>query len=57
MVVIIVSPGREIAVYWKDLSHISNYKRVVLRDILHPDHFGMDILDEEETPDQNMMFF
>jgi hypothetical protein len=46
----------EIAVYWKGLAHISNYKRVVLQDIFHPDHFGTEILDEEETAVQDFIF-
>jgi hypothetical protein len=46
----------EIAVHWKELRHISYFKRVVLNDIFHPEHFGTDILDEEPA-EVDMLYF
>jgi hypothetical protein len=53
---VIVISYDEIAVYWIELRHFSSYKRVDLVDALHPDNFGTDILDEEETSMQDLVY-
>jgi hypothetical protein len=39
----------EVCVYWGELRHVSNYKRVVLDDLYNQEHFGTAILDDVET--------
>jgi len=54
--VVIMISHDEIAVYWKELRHISYFKRVALNDLFHPEHFGTDILDEEPA-EVDMLYF